>query len=149
MSFVGIKQLSSVEELGELLTQRSSKSSYYFLRWAHKVSGIVNQLHQDFPSSEGQMFNEDWELRWKQQKKGYEVLILSKADNEPGFNSVGQGWKTQLRQAHVYGSNETRTETRFPKEFITDKVKLAQRYFIDEQTATVHFVALAVSNKND
>jgi hypothetical protein len=140
MSFVGIKQLSSVEELRELLTQKSSQSSYYFLRWAHKVSGIVNQLPQDFPSPEGQMFNADWELRWKQQKKGYEVLLLSNADAEPGFTQVGQHWETQLRQAHVYRS----TETRFPKEFIAEGVDVAQRYFIDAQTATVHFVALTL-----
>lgn len=145
MSFVGTKQLSSIEELKELITQRSTPSSYYFLRWAHKVSGIIKQLHQDFPSPEGQMFNEDWELRWKQHKQGYEILILSKADNEPGFTSVGQRWHTELRQAHVYPSNETR----FPKEFITDNNKFSQRYFIDEKTATVHFVALAASKKND
>ena len=145
MSFVGFQQVSSVEELRELITQRSSQSSYYFLRWADKVSGIVNRLPEDFPSPEGQMFNTDWELRWKQNKKGYEVLVLSDADVEPEFTLVGQRWHTQLREAHVYPS----TETRFPKEFITDDVKVAQRYFIDAQTATVHFVALTISKKND
>lgn len=148
MSFVGIKKLSSVEELRELLTQRSSQPSYYFLHWVHKVSGFVNQLPPDFPSlpsPEGQMFNADWELRWKQQKKGYEVLILTNTDAKPGFTSVGQHWDTQLRQAHVYRSNETR----FPKEFIAEGVEVAQRYFIDSQTATVHFIALTVSSKND
>lgn len=145
MSFVGIKKLASVEELRELLTQKSSKPSYYFLRWTHKVSGIVNQLPPDFPSPEGQMFNADWELRWKQQKKGYEVLILSNADDEPGFTKVGQSWETQLRQAQIYGS----TETCFPKEFIAENVNIAQRYFRDSQTAIVHFVALTVSKKND
>lgn len=145
MSFVGIKQLSSVEELRELLAQRSSQPSYYFLRWAHKVSGFVEQLPSDFPSPEGQMFNAYWELRWKQQKTGYEVLLLSDAGAEPGFSSVGQDWETQLRQAHVYRS----TETRFPKEFIAKSVDIAQRYFKDSQTATVHFVAMTVSKKND
>lgn len=145
MSFVGIRQLSSVEELRELLTQRSSQSSYYFLRWAHKVSGILDHLPQDFPSPEGQMFNADYELRWKQQKKGYEVLLLSKAGAEPGFTPVGQHWETKLRQAYVYPS----TETRFPKEFIAEGVDVAQRYFIDTQTATIHFVVLTVSSNND
>lgn len=145
MSFVGIKKVSSVEELRELLTQRSSQPSYYFLRWAHKVSGFVEQLPLDFPSPEGQMFNADWELRWKRQKTGYEVLLLSDAGAEPGFTSVGQNWDTQLRQAHAYHS----IETRFPKEFIAEGVDIAQRYFRDSQTATVHFVALTVSKKND
>lgn len=145
MSFVGIRQLSSVEELRELLAQRSSQSSYYFLRWAYKVSGIVAQLPQEFPSPEGQMFNADWELRWKQYKKGYEVLLLSKTGAEPGFTPVGQHWETKLRQAYMYRS----TETRFPKEFIAESVDVAQRYFIDPQTATVHFVALTLSNNND
>lgn len=145
MNFVGIKKVSSVEELRELLTQRSSQPSYYFLRWAYKVSGIVKQLPPDFLSPEGQMFNADWELRWKQQKNAYEVLLLSTAEAETGFTTVGQNWDTELRQAHVYRS----TETRFPKEFISEDIEVAQRYFKDSQTATVHFVALTVSKKND
>lgn len=152
MSFVGVKQLSSVEELRELLIKKSSKPSYYFLRWTHKVSGIVAQLTSDFPSPEGQMFNADWELRWKQRKNGYEVLLLSNNGAEPGFTKVGQNWETQLRKAHVYGSKaqvDRSEETRFPKEFITENIGIAQRYFRDSQTATVHFVALTVSNKND
>ncbi|MGB5962500.1 MAG: hypothetical protein WBG73_17670 [Coleofasciculaceae cyanobacterium] len=145
MIFVGFKQVSSKEELRELLNQKSSQSSYYFLRWAHKVSGFIKQLPPDFPSPEGQMFNEDWELRWKQRKNGYEVLLLSDNGAEPGFTKVGQKWDTQLRTAHVYPL----TETRFPKEFIAESIDIAQRYFLDSQTATVHFVALTVSKKND
>lgn len=141
MSFVGFRQLSSVDELRELLTQRMDQPSYYFLRWFHKVSGIVDQLPQEFPSPEGQMFNGDWELRWKQQGKGYEVLLLSNADSEPGFIAVGQNWETQLRQAHLYPS----TETRFPKGFTYESNKIAQRYFRDSKTATVHFVALTIT----
>lgn len=141
MSFVGVKQLSSVDELRELLNQRMDQPSYYFLRWFHKVSPIVEQLPQDFPSPEGQMFNADWELRWKQKGKGYEVLLLSNTDSEPGFIAVGQNWETQLRQAHLYRS----TETRFPKGFSSTSANVAQRYFIDTQTATVHFVALTVT----
>jgi hypothetical protein len=155
MSFVGIKKLASVEELRELIAQKSSKPSYYFLCWVHKVSGIVNQLPPDFPSPEGQMFNADWELRWKQQKKGYEVLLLSNTSAEPGFTLVGQNWETQLRKAHVYGSKAHvyhSDKTRFPQEFIAEiaeGVNVDQRYFRDSQTATVHFVALTVSKKND
>lgn len=145
MSFVGFKQVSSVEELEELLTQKSSQPSYYFLRWAHKVIGFIKQLPPDFPSPEGQMFNAAWELRWKPQKKGYEVLLLSNAGAEPEFTKVGQNWDTQLRTAHIYRS----TETRFPKEFIADGADIAQRYFLDSQTATVHFVALTISKNND
>jgi len=62
----------------ELLTQRMDQPSYYyFLRWFHKVSGIVDQLPQEFPSPEGQMFNADWELRWKQQGKATKFYFLA------------------------------------------------------------------------
>ncbi|GGA44730.1 hypothetical protein [Okeania sp. KiyG1] len=91
MSFVGTRQLNSVDELEELLTKISHENanSYYFLRWPHKVSGIVKNLPSEFPSSEGQMFNEKLELRWKKNHKGYQVLVLSEADFIPDFQPVG------------------------------------------------------------
>jgi hypothetical protein len=143
MSFVGIKQLSSVDELRELLTQKADQDSYYFFRWFHKVSGIVKDLPSEFPSSEGQMFNSECELRWKQNKNGYEVLLLSQADLDLDFTPVGKSWETQLRDAEVYSNSETR----FPNQFNNECPNIAQRYFIDKQTSTVHFVALTVNIK--
>jgi len=68
--------------------------SYYTVGFLG-VSGIVDQLPQEFPSPEGQMFNADWELRWKQQGKGYEVLLLKQILSLD--LSVGQNWETQLQ----------------------------------------------------
>jgi len=122
---------------------QSPESSYYFLRWHHKISGIVTQI-AEFPSPEGQMFNSQIELRWKQQGSGYEVLLLSRVEPSPalGFEAIGSSWEIIDRDAQLY----EKTETRFPQGFDYDNFKIAQRYFMDAQTATVHFVALTVNN---
>jgi len=155
--FVGVsEQLLTGEQLRDLLKKSANQCSYYFLRWTHKVSGIVEQLPDDFPSPEGQMFNCDRELRWKQQPPGYyTVLLLSNTGQELGFSSVGEEWKTEQRTAYGYRHDQTR----FPQSLVypesldlrisyeetkINKPKLAQRYFIDQKTLTVHFVALTL-----
>jgi hypothetical protein len=139
--FVGVsEQLLTVEQLRGLLQTSSNQHSYYFLRWPHKVSGIKEQLPDEFPSPEGQMFNCDRELRWKQQGQHFSVLLLSTTGSQSGFKSIGQKWKIQQRDAHIYPA----TETRFPKGLSSTKIDVAQRYFMDADTATVHFVALTV-----
>ncbi|MGD1804657.1 hypothetical protein ACP6PL_04340 [Dapis sp. BLCC M126] len=185
MSFVGTKQINSVDELEELLTQNYNENSYYFLRLPHKVSGIVKKRPSEFPSIEGQMFNENLELRWKKNQKGYQVLVLTKADFIHDFIPVGtdfsyylyllaiaqllndkylklfsfyfhtlshkhrKTWETKTRSVVSYGKKEI--ETRFPRKFkiecYNDNIDIAQRYFIDVQTATVHFIALTVAFK--
>lgn len=147
MSFVGTKQLNSPDELEELLTKIYNENSYYFLRLPHKVSGIVKKLPSEFPGTEGQMFNEELELRWKKNQKGYQVLLLSNAGSLPEFSPVGKTWKTKLRDAFFY--DKQNRETRFPRKFKVECSNIAQRYFIDGQTATVHFIALTVKTQND
>ncbi|MEQ9236098.1 hypothetical protein [Coleofasciculus sp. E2-BRE-01] len=169
--FVGVCQdLLTGTELIELVQQQATAPSYYFLRWSHQVSGIVEKLPDDFPSSEGQMFNCDRELRWKRQNDRYSVLVLSNTGEVTGFKSIIKDrddlresekesyWKTEQRPAYGYPTNETR----FPRSLIYPKSldvrnnqpsqknqpKLAQRYFIAQPTATVHFVALTVEMPN-
>lgn len=142
--FVGTKPVSSSDELKELLEQLSSESNYYCLRYPHKISKIEPQLPQDFPSPEGQMFNRELELRWKKQGENYNVLLLSTTGEKPGFEKVGQDWQVCERKAHI----PPPTETRFPKGIPTAEVKVNQRYFMDTQTATVHFVALTVEENS-
>lgn len=141
--FVGVKQVSSQDELKQLL-ENTSEPSYYFLRWVDKVSGILSELGEEF-SGEGQMFNSKMELRWQQCGSKYEVLLLSQVEPDTakleGFQAIGSGWQTVERTAHFYPA----TETRFPKGFSHKDIKIAQRYFIDKDTATVRFVALSVS----
>jgi hypothetical protein len=139
--FVGYKKDQSVLQLLELITKLATEPSYYFLRWTHKVSGITKQqpTETDFPMIEGQMFNQKYELRWKQKHKdSYEVLLLSIAGEYPDFERIGEDWQTQDRDAHLYSP----TETRFPKGFYPTSIDVKQRYFIDKKTAAVHFVAL-------
>lgn len=144
-AFVGISQkLLSADELQNLISKLANDSSYYFLRWANRVSGVVKEKDPDsFPSPEGQMFNTDLELRWKQKRQAlYEVLLLSSInDDYPDFEPLTQEWETEDRDAYFY----PKTETRFPKGFIYPKeLNIAQRYFRDKKTATVHFVALTI-----
>jgi hypothetical protein len=161
--FVYFKHVSLSDELRALLEKLSIEQSYYFLRYPHAVSGIRMKLPEEFfPGFEGQMFNTEWELRWKKQTVGYEVLLLSRVEAAPdlGFDPVSSNgkqinWKICDRNAYLHNIDETQ----FPKGFIykgvngedidPKKFSISQRYFKDSDTATVHFVALTVSSKND
>lgn len=145
-AFVGFKHNVSESELKKLIKHYANAKSRYFLRWAHRVSGIelqrINgsefQLPEAFPSPEGQMFDHDREIRWKQQSHEFSVLILSTQAREPDFTAIAGDWETKKLNANAYPE----TETRFPQGIQARKVNIAQRCFIDAQTATVHFVAL-------
>lgn len=140
-AFVGTKTVDSSEELRSLIQQLKSENSWFFLKWPHKVSGFCKMLPSDFPSPQGQMFDNQKELRWKQQGKAYSVLLLSTEGNYLDFEPVGKEWSVQVQEAHLYPP----TETRFPRGIDNPKVNVSQCYFSDSKTATVHFVALKVS----
>lgn len=139
-AFVGVRDVASTEELRSLIQQLESENCCFFLEWPHKVRGFCEKLPSDFPSPEGQMFDKKQELRWKQQGQGYNVLLLSTDGEHPDFEPVGQNWSIQEQEAHLY----PKTETRFPKGLNYKELNIGQRYFLDPQTATVHFVALKV-----
>lgn len=161
--FVYFKQVSLSDELRALIEKLLIEPSYYFLRYPHAVSGIWRKLPEDwFAGFEGQMFNAERELRWKKQTLGYEVLLLSRVEAAPdlGFTPISSNgkainWKICDRHAYFHNMDETQ----FPKGFIykgvegedinPKKIPISQRYFQDKDTATVHFVALTVSSKND
>ena len=140
-AFVGTRVVQSAEELRSLIQQFKGEKSYFFLRWPHKVSGFCKTLPNDFPSPEGQLFDSQKELRWKQRGKSYSVLLLSADEVYKDFDPVGTAWDAYVQDAHLY----PKTETRFPKGIDDQQVNVSQRYFADPETATVHFVALKVS----
>jgi hypothetical protein len=142
-AFVGTCTVNSAEELRSLIQQFQGEKSCFFLRWPHRVSGFCESLPDDFPSPEGQVFDSQQEMRWKQQGKGYSVLLLSANGEHPDFEPIGDSWDEQVQDAHPY----PKTETRFPKglSYQEKEFNFGQRYFFDKQTATVHFVALRVS----
>ncbi|WP_448564803.1 hypothetical protein [Trichothermofontia sp.] len=148
MSFVGYRQVDSGETLRDLIDQCVAQiPSYYFLRWAHQVSGMIADLPEDFPSPEGQVFNAKMELRWKRQGQGYSVLLLSNsAAPVDGFTPSPGDWETRDRLVRCHDSKETQ----YPKGFYFDQGVnpnyIRQRYFRDRRTATVHFVALTLVN---
>ncbi len=150
---VYVQQVASGEQLKNLLEKLWIDPSYYFVRSPNSVSGITMQLPTDiFPGSEGQMFNHKWELRWKKQPRGYEVLLLSieAIDSNLGFQSVSNDWKICDRTAYFYDNDETK----FPKGFVylgennteisPKTIPISQRYFKNSQTETVHFIALTL-----
>ena len=140
-AFVGTCTVQSPEELRSLIEELRGETSCFFLRWPHKVSGFRKTLPDNFPSPEGQIFDTQKELRWKQQGNGYEVLLLSANGDYTGFMPLGEAWEVDVQDAHLY----PKTETRFPKGIDDQQVNVGQRFFSDPQTATVHFVALKVS----
>ena len=74
-------------------------------------------------------------------RRHFSVLLLSANGGEPGFKALGQDWEIELRDAHFYSPTETRLPKGLPS--TTINIKVAQRYFRDRQTATVHFVAMS------
>jgi hypothetical protein len=94
------------------------------------------------------------------------VLLLTIDDNHHGFTKLAETWEIEPNDekkfpSYAYPAHGYRPEeTRFPQKFIyadsldirliteesnkPNKLKLAQRYFLDKKTATVHFVALTV-----
>lgn len=140
-AFVGVSErLLTKDELKNLLQRQENQPYCYFLRSPHQVEWIVDSFPDDFASPEGQMFNRDRELRWKQKGDYFSVLLLSANGGEPEFRPLGQDWEVELRDAQFYPPTETRLPKGLPS--TTVQVKVAQRYFKDRQTATVHFVAL-------
>lgn len=154
MAFVGTSTLNSLEELKQFLAEIKQEQNYYFWRSPHKVSGIKSELTDEISSAtEGQVFNSKWELRWRKKGTTYELLLLSKEKIElhNKFEKIEIEWQIEDRKALLYETNEVKDkqirskETRFPQGFTHNKPKICQRYFINSQTATVHFVALTVS----
>jgi hypothetical protein len=142
-AFVGYKEHPlSDAELVNLINSLATENTYYFLRWTNEVSGIKEQMIDKFPMLEGQMFNHEFELRWKHKKNNhYDVLLLSINGANSEFKPLEKKWQIEERNAYCYNS----TETRFPKEFRKpEKLDIKQRYFQDKTTATVHFVALTL-----
>jgi hypothetical protein len=143
MTFVGVKKPVSVAELLKLIDKLAIERNYYFCRWSHQVSENWETAPEDkhFPMLEGQMFNAQCELRWKRKPNdNYELLLLSIAPIQSDFIPIGETWETQQRDTYLLSPSDRR----FPKHLPQQKTDIAQRYFIDKKTATVHFVALTI-----
>lgn len=143
MTFVGVKKPVSVAELLKLIDKLAIERNYYFCRWSHQVSENWETAPEEkhFPMLEGQMFNAQCELRWKRKPNdNYELLLLSIAPIESDFIPIGETWETQQRDTYLLSLSNRR----FPKNLPEKKDDIAQRYFIDKKTATVHFVALTI-----
>jgi hypothetical protein len=136
-----------ITALATLINRYVAETAWHCLRWPHTISlgaGLPSTTALDCP--EGQVFNRDRELRWKRRQDTYTVLLLSstlvpdtdlRALANPQHQP--QTWQIRNLNAQFYPA----TETRFPQGITyPDRLDIGQRYFIDEQTGIVQFVAL-------
>lgn len=137
----------NITALATLINRHVAEPAWYCLRWPHTISlgaGLPSTTALDCP--EGQVFNRDRELRWKRRQDTYTVLLLSstpvpntdlRALVDPQHQP--QTWQIRNLNAQFYSV----TETRFPQGIAyPERLDIGQRYFIDEQTGIVQFVAL-------
>jgi hypothetical protein len=145
MSYVGYRTIASVEELKRLIGQYAGDTAGYFLRWSHRVSGIVSQLPDDFAQAEGQVFNPQLELRWKRAGQGYSVLLLSQDDGivESGFMPLAGTWQVQIHGALTHDPRNPQYPKPFKYEGV-DRQSIRQCYFRNADTGNVHFIALTL-----
>lgn len=147
MAFVGTKDQLTPEQLEALIKNLFPEPAYFCERKPDKIEPFKLGFPQDF-APEGQIFNQQRELRWKKTRKGFSVLLLSLDEPQTHtLNKLKNNWKTEDRNAHIYRQNETR----FPKgvdalsaEIDQNNFPLGQRYFQDAETATIHFIALTL-----
>jgi hypothetical protein len=141
-AFVGTASVD-FSELKNIIQRCLTENAWQFLRWPHQVKLSKLDIKDFSECQEGQVFNATRELRWQRQGNNYEVLLLS---NEGGDNALSEIepkrlWKTQDFNAQAY----PQTETRLPRQVkVPKELDLGQRYFMDAETACVHFVALRV-----
>lgn len=144
--FVGTADNLDQAALQSLIGHCVSDQAWRFLRWPHEVKLLNPKKEIDYSCREGQVFDQTSELRWKKlQGERYSVLILSMSKPKENLTALGKTWLTKDLEANFY----PKTETRFPKGLDYDdasgnKLDIGQRYFIDEATGTVHFIALRV-----
>jgi hypothetical protein len=125
------------ETLETLLKKIVTKDCCYILKWVHEIKLEIERPKNLSP--EGQFFTVDIEIRWKKAGDRYQVLSLSTRDFPlEGFQPLEGDWAYKDREA-VYYKN---TETRIPKAIDLKGAEIGQRYFIDRQTETIHFIAL-------
>lgn len=144
MSYVASAEVDCETKLRELLEKYDRGSSYYFLRWTHRVSGIQADL-KDFPSPEGQLFNAELELRWKQVQQGYRVLVLSQELlDEPAFKPLPGNWEHEDHRVLMHDRNNPQYPNGFNYGANVDPSRIRQRYFRNSETLAVQFVALTL-----
>jgi hypothetical protein len=148
LPFVGDNATPIDADMLQALIERCiAKPAWHCLRWPHTIS-----LGAELPSTtaldcpEGQVFNRDRELRWKRRKDTYTVLLLSSTSvPDTDLRALAnpqhqpQAWQIRNLNDQFYPA----TETRFPQGITyPERLDIGQRYFIDEQTGIVQFVAL-------
>lgn len=146
-AFVGVNAVHLNQAGVQTLMQHfESAQAWHFLRWPHTVKlAAGHPQSDDFDCAEGQMFNRDCELRWKRKNDQYEVLMLATdfvADET--LQRLGEIWTTQDLACDFFLSTETRLPKgiKYPEGFDVKQRHFGQRYFVDDATGTVHFIAL-------
>ena len=145
MTYVATSLISKAQ-LEELLNKLEGKDYCYFLRWQDKVSGFRQDFPVNISASQGQIFNQVRELRWKSQGDNFSILLLSTQEelvekalfDTVDFQALPDSWIYRNHKAFVHPADETR----FPNPIQNRGINIAQRYFLNQDTGTIHFVAL-------
>lgn len=157
MRYVGYAYVGSQTDLLKLLPakpleqskQPKPPESFFFLRWRHKVSGILVEQPETL-SPEGQWFTANGELRWKPHRQGYQILWLGhvapssvESLKDLEFTPVKRSWQTEDHAALLHDRRTPQYPHlfRYPSRL---QNRIQQRYFRDGDTGTVHFIALTV-----
>jgi hypothetical protein len=145
MSYVASAIVQSETELRSLLGKYQRNTNYYFLRWTHKVSGIQMEL-AGFPSPEGQLFNAELELRWKQTQQGYySVLLLSQnVLLDALFEPLPGEWKHEDHEILMHDRRNPQYPNGFSYDPAVQPDRIRQRYFRNVKTLAVQFIALTL-----
>lgn len=138
---VAYVQTWSGATFADLNAQLKRAGFHFFLRWPHRVSGIISrpQLPSNFPSPEGQAFNQSVELRWQLRDDRFDLLWLGLESGAGSFSDLPGDWDCADHLAVPYED----TATRLPQAILIPQgMTLGQRYFRDRRTAIIHFVSL-------
>lgn len=147
MTYVATSLITKAQ-LEELLNKLEGEDYCYFLRWQDKVSGFRKDFPVDISASQGQIFNHMRELRWKPQGDNFSILLLSTKEESVekarfdtvDFQALPNHWTYRNHKAFVHPADETR----FPNPIQDGGINIAQRYFLSQDTGTIHFVALRI-----
>lgn len=149
MSSIGSTQVKDGEDLKALLKKHVHEPTYYFLRQTHRVSGIQQEFPENLDVVEGQLFNAEFEVRWKctPQQKGYSVLVLSRSNlKDSSLKPLPGQWESEDHSVLLHDPKNPQYPNGFTYEAGVDVSRIQQRYFRNVNTLAVQFIALTVKD---
>ncbi|NJR49868.1 MAG: hypothetical protein HC780_10185 [Leptolyngbyaceae cyanobacterium CSU_1_3] len=149
MSSIASTQVKDEKDLEALLKNHLHEPTYYFLRQTHQVSGILQEFPEKLDVLEGQLFNAEFEVRWKcnPQQKGYSVLVLSRSSlKDSSLKPLPGQWESEDHSILLHDPKTPQYPNGFTYKEGVDVSRIYQRYFRNVDTFAVQFIALTVKD---